>query len=205
MVSDLIQNRKWEELRRQYEEADRRRWENVLDTCIAAAEHRAREHVSQLRAGLHDEIESGLAHKVGDADLRNSSSPIPMEVEKPTMEEFLVQLKSNGGLEDSLHAPENSPVEHGRLTGAPDEKENLVNLRNSQDLPTDPRQWREKMARKHWQSKQSKSANKNKPTLDTKLPQLEADILELKENIQSKDEARKGSDMHSGSQSNGIE
>jgi hypothetical protein len=61
--------------------------------------------VSQLRAGLYDEIENGLAHKVGDADLRNSSSPIPMEVEKPTIEEFLGQLKSNGGLEESRHAP----------------------------------------------------------------------------------------------------
>jgi hypothetical protein len=45
--------------------------------------------VSQLRAGLYDEIESGLAHKVGDADLRNTSSPIPIEVERPTIEEFL--------------------------------------------------------------------------------------------------------------------
>jgi hypothetical protein len=104
-VRDLIQYRKWEELRRQCEEEDRRGWENVLDTRIAAAEQRAREQVSQLRAGLYDEIESGLAHKVGDADLRNSSSPILMDVEKPTIEEFLGQLKSNGGLEGSRMPP----------------------------------------------------------------------------------------------------
>jgi hypothetical protein len=41
MVSDLIQYRKWVELRRQYEKEDKRGWENVLDTRSAAAEHRA--------------------------------------------------------------------------------------------------------------------------------------------------------------------
>jgi uncharacterized coiled-coil DUF342 family protein len=51
-VSDLIQYRKWEELRRQCEEEDRRGWENALDTRIAAAEQGAREQVSQLRAYL---------------------------------------------------------------------------------------------------------------------------------------------------------
>jgi hypothetical protein len=204
-VSDLIQYRKWEELRRQCEEEDRRGWENVLDTRIAAAEQRAREQVSQLRAGLYDEIESGLAHKVGDADLRNSSSPIPMDVEKPTIEEFLGQLKSNGGLEESRHAPENAPVENGPPTGAPDERQNPVIPGNSQDPPTGPRQWREKMARKQRRSKQSKTAKKNNQTPNTKLQQLEADILELKENIRQKEQARKGSDTHGGSQSNGNE
>jgi hypothetical protein len=123
--------------------------------------------VSQLRAGLYDEIESGLAHKVGDADLRNSSSPIPMDVEKPTIEEFLEQLKSNGGLEESRHAPENAPVENGPPTGAPDERQNPVIPGNSQDPPTGPRQWREKMARKQRRSKQSKTAKENHQTPNT--------------------------------------
>jgi hypothetical protein len=161
--------------------------------------------VSQLRPALYDEIERGLVHKVGDADLRNSSSPIPMEVEKPTIEEFIGQLKSHGQSEDSRHASKNSPVENGPLTGAPDDRQNPVILGNTQDPLTDLRQWWEKMARKQWRSKQSKSANKNDQTLNTKLQQLEADILELMENIRPKDEARKGSDTHNGSQRNGNE
>jgi hypothetical protein len=40
-VSDRFQYRKWEELRRQCEDEDRRGWENVLDTRIAAVEQRA--------------------------------------------------------------------------------------------------------------------------------------------------------------------
>jgi hypothetical protein len=164
MVSDLIQYCKWEELRRQCEEEDRRVWENVLDTRIPAAEQRAREHMSQLRAGLYDEIESGFADKIGDADLRNSSSPISMDVEKPTIEEFLGQLKSNGGLEESRHAPENASVENELPTGAPDERQNPVILVNSQDPPTGAKQWREKMARKQRRSKQSKTAKKNHQT-----------------------------------------
>jgi hypothetical protein len=131
MVNNLIQYCKWEELRRQCEEEDRRGWKNVLDICIAAAEQRAREQVSQLRAGLYDEIESGLAYKVGDADLRNSSSPIPMDVEKPTIEKFLGQLKSNEGLEESRHVPESVPVENGLPTDAPDERQNPVIPGNS--------------------------------------------------------------------------
>jgi hypothetical protein len=169
-VSDLIQYRKWEELRSQFEEQDRRGWENVLDTRIAAAEQWAREQVSQLRAGLSHEIESGLAHKkVGDAELRNSSSPIPTDVEKPSIEELWGQLKSNGGLEETRHAPENAPVENGPPTGAPDERQNPVIPGNSQDLPTGPKQWREKMARKQRRSKQSKTAKENNQTPNTNL------------------------------------
>jgi hypothetical protein len=155
----------------------------MLDTCIAAAEQRAQEQVSQLRARLYDKIESRLAYKVDDADLRNSSSPIPMEVEKPTIKEFLGQLNSNGGLEESRHTPENTPVENGLPTSVPDENQNTVIPRNSQDLPTGPRQWREKMARKQRWSKQSTMAKKYNQTPNTKHQQLEADILELKENI----------------------
>jgi hypothetical protein len=43
------------------------------------------------------------------------------------------------------------------------------------------------------------------PTQNTKLQQLEADILEPKENIRQKEKARKGSDKHGSSQSNGNE
>jgi hypothetical protein len=161
--------------------------------------------VSQLRAGLYDEIESGLAHKVGDTDLMNSSSPIPMDVEQPTIEEFLGQLKSNGGLEESRHAPEDAPVENEPPTGAPDERQNLVITGNSQDPPTGPNQWREKMARKQRRSNQARAVKKNNQTQNTKIQQLEVDILELKENIRQKEQARKGSDTHGSSQSNGNE
>jgi hypothetical protein len=76
---------------------------------------------------------------------------------------------------------------------------------NSQDPPTGPRQWREKMARKQRRSKQSKTGKKNNQTPNKKLQQLEADILELKENIRQKEQARKGSDTYGSSQSNGTE
>jgi hypothetical protein len=128
-----------------------------------------------------------------------------MDVEKPTIEEFLGQLKSNGGLEESRHAPENAPVENGPPTGAPDERQNPVIPGNSQDPPTGPKQWREKMASKQRRSNQSKMAKRNNQTPNTKLQQLEADILELKENIRQKEQARKGSDTHGSSQSNGNE
>jgi hypothetical protein len=93
-VNDLIQYRKWEELRRQCEEEDRRGWENILNARIAAAEQLVREKVSQLRAGLSDESEIGLAQKVGDAELRNNPSPTLIEVENPTLEEFFGHQKS---------------------------------------------------------------------------------------------------------------
>jgi hypothetical protein len=128
-----------------------------------------------------------------------------MEVEKPTIEEFLGQLKSNGGLEESRHAPKNAPVENGPPTDATDKRQNPVIPGNSQDPPTGPRQWREKMARKQRRSKQSKTAKKNNQTPNTKLQQLEADIVELKENIRQKEQARKGSDTYGSSQSNGNE
>jgi CRISPR/Cas system CSM-associated protein Csm4 (group 5 of RAMP superfamily) len=76
---------------------------------------------------------------------------------------------------------------------------------NSQDPPTGPKQWREKMARKQQWSIQSKTAKKNNQTPNTKLQQLEADILDLKENIRHKEQARKGSDTYGSSQSNGNE
>jgi hypothetical protein len=61
------------------------------------------------------------------------------------------------------------------------------------------------MARKQRRSKQSKTAKKNNQTPNRKLQQLEADILELKENIRQKEQARKGSDTYGSSQSNGNE
>jgi hypothetical protein len=161
--------------------------------------------VSQLRAGLYDEIESGLNHKVGDADLRNSPSPIPMEVEKPAIGVCLGQLNPNGGLEECRNAPKNAPVEHGPPIESSDERQKPVIPGNSQDPPTGPKQWREKMARKQGRSKQSKTAKKNNQTPNTKLQQLEANILELKENIRQKEQARKGSDTDGSSQSNGNE
>jgi hypothetical protein len=106
--------------------------------------------------------------------------------------DFLAPLKSNGGLEESWHAPKNAPVENGPPTDAPDERQNPVIPGNSQDPPTRPKQWREKMARTQWQSKQSKTAKKNNQTPNRKLQQLEADILELNENIRQKEQARKG-------------
>jgi hypothetical protein len=59
------------------------------------------------------------------------------------------------------------------------------------------------MARKQGRSKQSKTARKNNQAPNTKLQKLEADILELKENIRHKEQARIGSDTHGSSQSNG--
>jgi hypothetical protein len=108
-----------------------------------------------------------------------------MEVEKPTSEEFLGQLKSNGGLEESRHAPKNAPVENGPPKDAPDERQNPVIPGNSQNPPTGPKQWREKIARKQRRSKHSKTVKKNNQTPNPKLQQLEADILELKENIKA--------------------
>jgi peptidoglycan hydrolase CwlO-like protein len=46
---------------------------------------------------------------------------------------------------------------------------------------------------------------KNMPTPHTKLQQLKGDILELKESIRKKDNARKSSDTHGSIQSNGNE
>jgi hypothetical protein len=68
------------------------------------AEYQAHEQVSQLRPGLYHEVETELAHNVSNANLRNTSSPILMEMEKPIHEEFLGQLKSSGDLEESRQA-----------------------------------------------------------------------------------------------------
>jgi hypothetical protein len=97
--------------------------------------------VSQLRAGLYDEIEIGRGQNIGDAELRNTPSPTPMEVEKPMIEEFVGHLKSTGGLKESQHAPKNSLVDNGTPPNMSDAS------KNSQDLPTGPKKWRERIAR----------------------------------------------------------
>jgi hypothetical protein len=50
--------------------------------------------------------------------------PMTVTVEMPTIEEFLGQLKSNGGLEESRHAPKNTSIENGPPTNAPDISKN---------------------------------------------------------------------------------
>jgi hypothetical protein len=51
-VRDLVQFHRWEELRRQGEEDDRRDLDNLVNSRTVAAEQRVREQITQLRADL---------------------------------------------------------------------------------------------------------------------------------------------------------
>jgi hypothetical protein len=97
-MRDLVQFRRWEELRRQGEEDDRRDLENLVNLRSVAAEQRVREQIRQLRADLEHEHLTPVGDKSTHIEATTTPSPVPMDIEKPTIEEFLEILEPNGGL-----------------------------------------------------------------------------------------------------------
>jgi predicted nuclease with TOPRIM domain len=107
-VRDLVQFRRWEELRRQGEEDDRRDLKKLGNTRTVAAEQRVREQITQLRADLEHELLTPVGNKSTHIEAKTTPSPVPMDIEKPTIEELLEILEPNGGLNESRHAPGSS-------------------------------------------------------------------------------------------------
>jgi hypothetical protein len=88
-VRDLVQFCRWEELRRQGEEEDSRGLENLVKSHTVATEQCVREQIRQLRADLEHEWLTPLEDKSTHIEEKTTPSPVPMDIEKPTIEEFL--------------------------------------------------------------------------------------------------------------------
>jgi hypothetical protein len=119
---------------------------------------------------------------------REQISPVPMDIEKPTIEEFLEILEPNGGLNESRHAPGSSQGT------APSDQ-----LR---DPPTGPKEWRDKLAKRQRRSRCSGKTKRNPPKETSKLEQLEFEISKLKDKIKDKEKAKDISHKCNGPQDN---
>jgi hypothetical protein len=95
-----------------------------------------------------------------------------MDIEKPTIEEFLEMLEPNGGLNESRHAP---GLSQGTV---PSDK--------PRDPPTGPKEWRDKLAKRQRRSRRSGKTKRNPPKEISKLEQLEVEISKLKDKIKKK-------------------
>jgi hypothetical protein len=80
-------------------------------------------------------------------ELKRTSSTIPMEIEKSTIEEFFDIVNSNGGLNESRHAPKNPTIERPKQP-----------IDSPRQPPIGPKVWGEKRAKKH-QSKKPNASN----------------------------------------------
>jgi hypothetical protein len=175
-VRDLVQFCRWEELRRQCEEDDRRDLENLVKSRTVAAEQRVREHIRQLRADLEHERLTPLEDISTHIEAKTTPSPVPMEIEKPTIEEFLEILEPNGGLNESRYAPGLS--------------QRTVSSDKPRDPPTGPKEWRDKLAKRQRRSRRLAKTKQNPPKETRKLEQLEAEISKLKDKIKEKGKAK---------------
>jgi hypothetical protein len=66
-----------------------------------------------------------MGDKSTHTEARTTPSPVPIDIEKPTIEEFLEILEPNGGLTESRHAPGSS--------------QGTVASDKPRDLPTGPK------------------------------------------------------------------
>jgi hypothetical protein len=185
-VRDLVQFCGWEELRRQGEEDDRRDLENLVNSRTVAAEQRVREKIRQLRADLEHERLTPLKDKSTHIQAKTTPSPVPMDVEKPTIEECLEILEPNGGLNESRHAPGTS--------------QGTVPSDKPRDPPPGPKEWRDKLAKRQRRSRRSRKTKRNPPKENSKLEQLEAEISKLKDKIKEKEKAKDSSHKFNGPQ-----
>jgi hypothetical protein len=102
-----------------------------------------------------------------------------MDIEKPTIEEFFDSVNSNGGLNESRHAPKNPTIDPPKQP-----------IDSPQQPPIGPKVWREKRVKKH-QSKKPNVSNQKVSDTKSKLDRLEADISKLKEIRAKEKETRK--------------
>jgi hypothetical protein len=133
-VRDLVQFPRWEELRRQGQETDRRDLENMVNSRTVAAEQRKREQIRQLRAELEHERLTSLGDRSRHIEAETTPSPVPMDIEKPTIEEVHKILERNGGLNESQHA---SGISQGTV---PSDK--------PQDPLPSPKEWSDKLGKR---------------------------------------------------------
>jgi hypothetical protein len=76
-----------------------------VNSRTVAAEQRVREQIRRLRDDLEHEYLIRLGDTSTHIEAETTSSPVPMDIGKPTIEEFLEILEPNGGLNESRHAP----------------------------------------------------------------------------------------------------
>jgi hypothetical protein len=100
-VGDLVQYDRWQELRHQDEEDDRRTLEDLMNLRTVAAEQHVHEQITQLRAKLEHELLTRPADISRYIEAETTPFPLPMDIEKLTTEEFLEILEPNRGLNEN--------------------------------------------------------------------------------------------------------
>jgi hypothetical protein len=162
-----------------------------VNPCTVAAEQRVRDQIRQLRADLERERLTPLGDTSTHIEAETTPSPVPMDIEKPTIKGFLGILEPNGGLNESRHAP-------GTRQGTvPSDK--------PRDPPAGPKEWSDKLAKRQRRSRRSGNTKRNPPKETSKLEQLEAEISKLKDKIKEKEKAKEISHICSRPQDNANE
>jgi hypothetical protein len=161
-VRDLVQFRRWEELHRKGEEDDRKDLEHLVNSRTVAAEQCVQQQISQLRADLEHERLTPLGDKSTHIEAETTPSPVPMDIEKLTIEEILEIPEPNGGLNESRNAP---------VT-----RQGTVLSDKRRDPPDGPKEWKDKLAKQQCRSRRSGNTKRNPPKETSKLEQLEAEI-----------------------------
>jgi hypothetical protein len=168
LLKDLVDKRNWDDLRRQCDEEDRKKWENQIATRITFSEAKAIDRTSQLRLELREELQLRCA-KLEKVDQTINPTQTDDVHHEPVVEES--QIKS--GLDDSRHSPKNPA--------------NRV-------PPAGPKIWCEQMAKRPQQKKKKiQGPRKILRREDNALKDLETAITGLKEKIKLKEMAQKNS------------
>jgi hypothetical protein len=114
-----------------------------------------------------------------------------MDIEKPTIEEFLEILEPNGGLNNSRHAAGTS--------------QRIVPSDKLRDRLAGPQEWRDKLTKQQHRSRYSGNTKQNPPKKTSMFKQPEAEISKLKDNIKEKVKAKEISHKCSVPQNNANE
>jgi gas vesicle protein len=159
------------------------RWKEfgiAINIKIAEAKSNEIERELQLRSELKEvvkkEIDMRWAEKIQTWEETTQTAAAPMEG-IITHDNPMLPIETN---------LENKHLEtHGRL----EESRQAPNLDSQNTPPIGPNIWREKIGRKRQRSKSKNSLGKNRSKTAPELQRLEAEILQLKEKIKSKEKA----------------
>jgi hypothetical protein len=101
-----------------------------------------------------------LGYSSSHIEAKTTGTPGPIDIDKPTVEECLVIIETNAGLNGSRHAPG---------TG-----QGTVTSDMPQDLPAGPQEWRDKLPNRQRPSRQSGNTKCIPPKKTDQLERLEA-------------------------------
>jgi hypothetical protein len=143
LFKNLVEQRNWDDLRRQCDEEDRREWENRIATRIIFSEAKATDCVSQLRLELREEL---LLRCSKLENLNQNPDPTQMDDLRhepvieldtpnttPEAEPTRQNKKSGDGLAENQHAPLASPPDHCTPPPGPKAWREMIAMRKKKD------------------------------------------------------------------------